>query len=266
MMKKWILFILVCCCTSFSEGASIGSILKKNDKIKGNLKYLKNIEDKKEYIDISDSVKQKEKGYSVNWIKKIRPSLQDLRFAKYLYLKDIGVFKDDGLLINWNYHNCKYEILDSRFLFLLIEHDSIKGMDIKDIVEKNINYHYSTNKKFTSFDTLKTIIYADSSMQGLIRVNRQNAAGWFVNDIEWYRKENSIVFCFSKITKTPPSKIRLKSYSEYFDGLYLNDKRSYKRFINSNRSILSQELYNEYIERVSEDSSITTKGVKGLKK
>ena len=71
--------------------------------------------------------------------------------------------------------------------------------------------------------------------------------------VEWYKKEDTVVFLFEKIRKIGYSKLTtnkmiLDKADSYFGGCRISDKRRYLRFVNSNRKDIAKEYCNKVME------------------
>lgn len=175
------------------------------------------------------------------------------------FVSGIGEYNDDAGVFKWSYNkeypnyphydpaeNYDIELIDSRIITYLVRHNKFSEMDILDIFKDVVNY-YGTNKHHVKVNLLETHELKDGSFYGKIKVE-YDTAGWFDAPLEWYRKDDYVLFVFEKVVTLPKSKIAPKYNPENnpVGGIPVNDPRSFKRFDNPNCEQLTEEYFHKY--------------------
>jgi len=218
-----------------------------------------------ERLDLLQDIRERERQNVWIWSAKVFCS--DFMFStkgkNIFFVSGIGEHKDDAGVFKWSYNrhhpsDPRYdstdqydiELIDSRIITYLVRHDSFPEKEILDIFKEVVQY-YASSKNDSTIIPIESHILSDGSSYGKLIVKRITT-GWFIKPIEWYKKDDNVLFAFEKVVDMPMGKafpdidhITYKK-DELVGGIPYYDKRSYLRFENSNRKKLIEDYFEDY--------------------
>ncbi len=208
---------------------------------------------------IDKKIKEREIKYSMYWITEtlrndFRPRKEK---ANFYFISGLGKSKDDALVVNWEYEDYKFEVIDSRLLTLLIKKENLKASNVFDMFKDIIYYNNNCYGIKTKVIIQENYKISQKKSYGKIFVDRGIATGWYVSPIEWYQDDDMVLFIFEKIFKPPLSKnntpiVDYGDPTKLIGGIPPEDPRSFLRLHNSNRVELLKEYHSkEYKKRFS---------------
>ena len=212
--------------------------------------------------DIPEDIAEKERMYIWPWCTKACSSelRKLLEPSDIFFVSGVGEHNDDAGVLKWSY-NKRYpndphydpsdcydiELIDSRIITYLVHYDNFHNLDILDIFKTVVNYKDEALPKFTTVKLIESHILTEGESYGKISVTTKSA-GWFDAPIEWYRKNDHVLFAFEKVVKLPKLKIapRYSRENNPVGGIPVSDPRSFRRFDNPNREQLTEEYFHKY--------------------
>lgn len=197
------------------------------------------------YHDVDPDNAKTESDYTDYWLSLAlnREVLRKIHIAEKKFIKITGQFNDEGIFIE----DENLSIYDGRVLVIVVSGLTVEK-DVIQVFNNYIDYSLYTDRdkvelKLTSNNT------ENGKKSGELVVDRGNASGWFEEPIFWMIKEDKIVFIIEKKLEEVSHKFIVKKDPELvIGGIPINDRRSYKRFENSNRKELSKEFYERKFE------------------
>ncbi len=213
--------------------------------------------------DLSEEIIDRERHNIWIWSKKVmcRDFMFSINGENIFFISGIGEHNDDAGVLKWSHNRFHkgfdpeynpadtydIELIDSRMITYLVRYDKFPEMDILDIFKGVVNY-YASHKQSAKVGLLETHELKDGSSYGKINNQNYGSAGWFDKPIEWYRKNDYVLFVFEKVVTLPKSKIAPKYNRENnpVGGIPVSDPRSFRRFDNPNREQLTEEYFHKY--------------------
>jgi len=216
-------------------------------------------------LNLDSDIKTVEIAYTWYWIDKVvRPEWSDaVNREEAECLSNVGAKGDDAVVVSWDAKGFRFDVVDTRFLVLVVRKQEGKKETVLDMFKKFIAFDHQCNKKTVTVRSELTGNEGNQVSWGKMIVDRGNAAGWFDVPIEWCQTETALVLVFDKSLRPPVSKVPPRDASLLFGGASAVDTTPYFRFEKSNRREYAESRLQKKLIRsdLQKDTNGKTKGL-----